>query len=396
MTRLNRLNWPRALPWLLTALLLLLLAEKIVTSAQAVGLVLRVTVVPLLLSLALSYLLQPVVRFFERHGLKRWQSVITSMLLAVVVIVLLAVFALPRIGAQLAATGQKLPTAVVKIASGIKPAMQRLHNINPAIYEKMQAQLDETLENPGVIVEPMFGSIRNGLLRVVDVSASILDLVLIPFFIYYILNEGGTWSQEAGLLIPPRYRASVLDLFRQVNIVASNFVRGQMTVYCVMSLLYIFGFLVLGVPMAFTLGILSGFGHLVPYVGTVIAAVITILVTVVDKPDLWRILALIGVYVVVQSMEGFLLTPRILGERLELHPFVVIIGILIGGSLFGILGIVLATPTIAIARVFLRFARENYIKSRFYNTQNLIVSDGVLESAIVLAGPIETVEEKKE
>src|SRR5215472_9565266 len=99
MTRLSRLNWPAALPWLLTALLLLLLAEKIVTSAQAIGTVLRVTVVPLLLSLALSYLLQPVVRFFERHSLKRWQAVITSMLLALVVIVLLSVFALPRIGA---------------------------------------------------------------------------------------------------------------------------------------------------------------------------------------------------------------------------------------------------------------------------------------------------------
>src|SRR5262249_19972871 len=123
---------------------------------------------------------------------------------------------------------------------------------------------------------------------------------------------------------------------------------------------------------------------------------ITIMVTVVDKPDLWRILALVGVYVIVQSMEGFVLTPRILGERLELHPFVVIIGILIGGSLFGILGIILATPTIAIARVFLKFARESYFKSRFYNTANLIVSNQVLESAVAIAGTAEIIEEKTE
>src|SRR6267154_1492498 len=127
MSSFNRLNWPRAFPWLLTALLLLVLAERIIFSAEAVGLVLRVTVVPLLVSMALSYLLQPIVSFFDSRGLKRWQSTITTMLLAVVVIVLLAIFALPRIGAQLAATGQKMPAAVAKVASKVQPVMEHLH-----------------------------------------------------------------------------------------------------------------------------------------------------------------------------------------------------------------------------------------------------------------------------
>jgi len=394
MTSFNRLNWPRAFPWLLMALLLLVLAERIIFSAEAIGLVLRVTVVPLLVSGALSYLLQPVVRFFESRGLKRWQSTITTMLLAVVVIVLLAIFALPRIGAQLAATGQKMPAAISKVASKVQPVMEHLHDLNPEIYEKAQTELNQALADPSTVIEPAIGYVKQGLLRIVNVTASVLDLILIPFFVYYILNEGGHWAQEAGLIIPPRHRPSVKDLFKQVNIVASNFVRGQMTVYCVMSLFYIFGFLILGVPLAFTLGILSGFGHLVPYVGTLIAAVVTILVTLVDKPDPWRIIALVGVYVVVQTLEGFFLTPRILGERLEMHPFLVIMGILIGGSLFGIPGIILATPTIAIARVFLRFAKDQYYRSRFYNTAHLIVPSEVLEPSIILVGPDDQAGEK--
>ena len=387
MTTFNRLNWPRAFPWLLTALLLLVLAERIIFSAEAIGLVIRVTVVPLLISLALSYLLQPIVAFFDSRGLKRWQSTITTMLLAVVVIVLLAIFALPRIGAQLTATAQKMPAAVSKVASKIKPAMDRLHNLNPTLYEKAQYELNQALADPETVVEPVIGYVKGGLLRIVDVTASVLDLILIPFFVYYILNEGERWSQDAGLIIPPRHRPSVRNLFAQVNVVASNFVRGQMTVYCVMSLFYICGFLILGVPMAFTLGILSGFGHLVPYVGTLIAAIITMLVTLVDKPEPWRFFALVGVFVVVQSLEGFFLTPRILGEKLEMHPFLVIIGILIGGSLFGIPGIILATPTIAVTRVFLRFAKDQYYKSRFYNTAHLIVPNNVLEPSVILVGP---------
>jgi len=394
MTTFNRLNWPRAFPWLLTALLLLVLAERIIFSAAAIGLVIRVTVVPLLISMALSYLLQPVVAFFDSRGLKRWQSTITTMLLAIVVIVLLALFALPRIGTQLAATAQKMPAAVSKVASKVKPVLDRLHNLNPTLYEKTQYELDEVLKDPGTVVEPIVGWVKGGLLRIIDVTASVLDLILIPFFVYYILNEGGRWSQEAGLIIPPRHRASVRNLFDQVNVVASNFVRGQMTVYCVMSLLYILGFLVLGVPLAFTLGILSGFGHLVPYVGTLVAAIITLLVTLVDKPDPWRFFALVGVFIVVQSLEGFLLTPRILGEKLEMHPFLVIVGILIGGSLFGIPGIILATPTIAVSRVFLRFAKEQYYKSRFYNAAHLIVSNDVLETSVILVSSEEEAEEK--
>jgi predicted PurR-regulated permease PerM len=394
MSTFNRLNWPRAFPWLLTALLVLVLADRIVFSAGVVGLVIRVTVVPLLISMALSYLLQPVVRFLDSRGLKRWQSTLTTMLLAVVVIVLLSIFAVPHIGAQLAATAQKMPAAVSKVAANVKPAIDRLHNYNPSLYEKGQQELNEILENPGATIEPMVGDIKNGFLRIAGVTASVLDLILIPFFVYYILNDGSRWAQEAGLMIPPRHRPEVRALFVQVNLVASNFVRGQMTVYCVMSLLYIFGFLILGVPLAFTLGILAGFGQVVPYLGTLIAAIITILVTVVDKPDPWRILTLIGVFVVVQSIEGFFLTPRILGERLELHPFLVIIGILIGGSLFGIPGIILATPTIAIARVFLRFAKDQYLRSRFYNTAHLIVSNEALEPSIILAGPEEQAEEK--
>src|SRR5437773_1952039 len=188
--------------------------------------------------------------------------------------------------------------------------MERLHSLNPSLYEKTQSALNQALEEPGTLVEPVIGYIKSGLVRVVDVTASVLDLVLIPFFVYYILNEGGGWAKEAGLIIPARHRPTVRYLFTQVNHVASNFVRGQVTVYCVMSVFYVSGFLILGVPLAFTLGILSGFGHLVPYVGTLIAAIITLLVTVVDKPDPWRILAIIGVYVVVQSAEGFFLTPR--------------------------------------------------------------------------------------
>ncbi|MCS6806276.1 MAG: AI-2E family transporter [Acidobacteriota bacterium] len=117
----------------------------------------------------------------------------------------------------------------------------------------------------------------------------------------------------------------------------------------------------IGVPLS--LGTLTGFGYLISYVGAFVSVVLTLLLVLLTTEGWWPLLGVIVVYVGVHALEGFYLTPRILGDRLELHPMVVIIGLILAGSAFGILGIVLALPVLAVLKVWLEVLLEPYLQS---------------------------------
>jgi predicted PurR-regulated permease PerM len=124
---------------------------------------------------------------------------------------------------------------------------------------------------------------------------------------------------------------------------------------------------VLRVPLALTIGMISGFLNFVPYLGTLTGLVLAVSFTALDGAGPGRLIGVLMVFVIVQSTEGYYLTPKLLGESLNLHPLVVLLGLVIGGNLFGLLGIILAVPVIAAAKVILRFLEEDiYQQSDFY------------------------------
>ena len=134
-----------------------------------------------------------------------------------------------------------------------------------------------------------------------------------------------------------------------------------------MAACYAVGFWFLNVPAWAGIALLAGLLNAIPYVGTLIGVVLACAFTIAHGGGVWSVLAVLGVFLAVQTLEGYVLTPRILGGRLNLHPMAVFLGLLIGGKLFGLLGFVLAIPSIAIGKVFLKFLRELYEDSYFYH-----------------------------
>lgn len=112
---------------------------------------------------------------------------------------------------------------------------------------------------------------------------------------------------------------------------------------------------------------IAGLLNAIPYVGTILGIVLAVAFTIAEGGGIWQVSAVLGIFVAVQSVEGYYLTPKILGGRLSLHPMAVLLGLLVGGKLFGFLGFVLAIPAIAISKVFLKFLRELYEASSFYH-----------------------------
>jgi predicted PurR-regulated permease PerM len=337
----------------------------------------RIILVPMLISLALAYLLAPVVTWFEKRGWSRQSSVLLAITSATGAVILILIFILPGFWSQATRTYAQA-RALYANNSRVEPLKQKLKQASPPVYEFLQKQFEryKNQAGEGGLLTLAGGWLQRGLFKLVDLTASILDLLLIPFFVYYLLADYRSMRSRIDRLIPPRYRPITAALISQINTVISSYVRSQLLIALVMGMLYALGFAILRVPLALTLGILSGLLNFVPYLGTLTGLALSISFVALDGAGLARILGVVAVFIIVQSIEGYYLTPRLLGSRLNLHPLWVLVGLMIGGSLFGLLGIILAVPVIAVAKVVLNFLEDLYQQSDFYRRSGLgLVTD---------------------
>jgi predicted PurR-regulated permease PerM len=353
------LEWMR---WIPAALIVLVLIAGIVIGS-------RVILFPLLSSFALAYMLEPLVEWLQRRGWSRTPAVLLTLTAATVVLILALVFVIPAIWSQLVKSYEQLPYALEAGHRVVDPLIAKLKSASPPVYNFLQSLLQK-VRSPEQQAEmgATIGSwLQGGLLKLMTATSSLFDLLLIPFFVFYLLSDYLKMKARIERWIPPRYRTTGGGLLSQINHVLSMYVRNQVVIAFVMGLLYSFGFAVLRVPLALTIGMISGFLNFVPYLGTLTGLVLAVSFTALDGAGPARLVGVLAVFAIVQSVEGYYLTPKLLGESLNLHPLVVLLGLVIGGNLFGLLGIILAVPVIAAATVILRFAEENiYQRSEFY------------------------------
>jgi predicted PurR-regulated permease PerM len=355
--RLTPIEWMRWIPATLLAIAFLLF---VFVSG-------RIVLVPMLISVALAYLLAPVVRWFERRGWSRSSSTLLGITTASLMVVLALIFVIPSIWKQLNQSYGQVQTLVQDNARQTQ-LLERIKQINPQLSDLVKEQIQKYGGNIdiGKILGWVGKWLQTGLFKLVDLTASILDLLLIPFFIYYLLADYRSMRDHVDRLIPPRFRTISTNLMAQINEVLSSYVRNQLMIALAMGAMYSTGFMILRVPLGFTLGMLSGLLNFVPYLGTLIGFGLSLLFVALDGAGIGRIAGVLIVFAIVQSVEGYYLTPKLLGSRLNLHPMWVLVGLVIGGNLFGLLGIILAVPVIAVAKVVLGVLEDIYQESNFY------------------------------
>lgn len=329
----------------------------------------RVAIIPVLASFALAYLLNPIVHQGEKRGLSRTMAAIVAILVVTLVIGAFLAFVIPDLWAEGSNAGQKIARNFTPENAVRQRAM--LKRYWPGIERIAGDRIERFLSDPAAAIGSTAVEAGGGESGVLAVLVSSLDLLLVPFFVFYILVDFGNWRDSSEGLIPPRFRDPFSRLFDESGRILETYVRGQLVIGLIMAVLYAVGFGLLGVPAWAGIAALAGLLNAVPYVGTLLGLLLACGFTLADGGGAWNIAAIVGVFVVVQSIEGYLLTPRILGGRLNLHPMAVFLGLLIGGKLFGLLGIVLAIPSIAIAKVFFKFLRELYQSSYFYHAGDL-------------------------
>jgi predicted PurR-regulated permease PerM len=193
-----------------------------------------------------------------------------------------------------------------------------------------------------------------------------VNLILIFFVLFYLLIDWNHFFKLLEGFIPPRFKDTARHLCMHTDGLLSQYLRGQILVILVMATFYSIGLSLVGMDGAIALGVFTGLMIIIPYIGITLGLGIGILSAILQfgfGPELIWVLAIFGVG---QALEGFFLTPRLVGERIGLHPVAVLFALIIFGKLFGFFGILLALPASAVSLVLIQFGWSLYIKSSWY------------------------------
>jgi predicted PurR-regulated permease PerM len=224
------------------------------------------------------------------------------------------------------------------------------------------------------------GDVAKELIRQVTASgfallAFMTNLALIPVVSFYLMRDWDnlvTYIQE---VIPRESEKTVVALVSECDEVLSSFLRGQLLVMTLLGGIYSIGLMVIGLELALLIGMLAGLASIVPYLGFVVGIVAASVAAVIQYQEFFPLVYVAIVFGIGQMLEGMVLTPLLVGDRIGLHPVAVIFAILAGGQLFGFTGILLALPVAAVIMVFVRYYHRLYMESEYYQ-RNTEESDG--------------------
>jgi predicted PurR-regulated permease PerM len=320
--------------------------------------------VPVLLALAMAYVFNPLVTAMERRGLNRTLGtsvVFTGSLLLLIgaVLYLIPVFREEAV---------KLPDFFRRASERVVPQVESLlgRPLPELLRQRMTelgAQASEILQSAGPTAARLVASFAGNTARVV---ATLLGLLVVPVLAFFFLQD---YPQLVGMvkgLVPRRAVGLVSRRFSEVDDVLSAFVRGQITVGAILSVLYGAGLWFARIDLAIVIGVIAGFGNMVPYLGTGLGVVLAALGLMLSWQGPWQLAAVAGTFLVGQMAEGLFITPKVVGDKVGLSSVAVIIAILAFGELFGFTGILLAVPTTAILKVVLSVVVERYKRTGLY------------------------------
>lgn len=321
--------------------------------------------VPVLLSLAMAYILNPVVTWLEHKG---WNRTLGASAVFGAMALLLFGFVLYLIPV-FREEAQKLPEFFKKASVELVPRLEAFFGIPlPDLLRQRTAELgaeaSDLVKSVGPAAAKLAAKFAGNTARVV---VTILGLLVVPVVGFFFLRDYPGLVAAARSLIPRPAVALVSRRFAQVDEVLSAFVQGQITVGAILSVIYSAGLSAARIDMAILIGLVAGFGNMVPYLGTAMGIALAAVGLLLSWSGPVQLALVVGTFVVAQLLEGFVITPRVVGDKVGLSSVAVILAVLGFGELFGFVGVLLAVPVAAILKVVLAVVIERYRRSPLYD-----------------------------
>ncbi|MCM5703697.1 AI-2E family transporter [Larsenimonas salina] len=328
---------------------------------------------PFFVGTILAYLGDPLADRLEARGLSRRLAVTVVFSLLSITVIGLTIIVLPVLWRQLIQFVEALPAILNWVQQVVMPTIQSWTGSDfSADFDQLRNIVTGHWKETGSIATQFLTQLsRSGL----ALAFLIGNLAIIPVVTFYLLLDWDRMKAKIKDAIPRDWVSTVTRLARECDEVLGAFMRGQLLVMLGLGIVYAIGLTLLGVKFGFLIGIIAGMASIVPYLGVIVGVAIAELVAFFQFQDWLPLLGVGGVFVVGQLLEGMVFQPLLLGDRIGLHPVVVIFAVMAGGQLFGFVGVLLALPVAAVLMVVLRYLFTQYKESPMYSSSSKIDQD---------------------
>ncbi|ASS74737.1 AI-2E family transporter [Tumebacillus algifaecis] len=320
---------------------------------RSIWAVISAVLTPFLISVIIAYLLNPLVARLHARGVPRGASILIIYIVFFVVITVLLVNAIPMFIDQLRELSERLPQLIQGVdwwmdmfnedKKRLPDAVRKAVDSNLSTLEaKVTALITKTLESAGNTIESAVG------------------WFVVPFLVFYMLKDLKVMEKTVITFFPRQKRQEIIRLLRSIDEALGNYIRGQLLVAVAVGSLAYIGYLIIGMPYGIILALIVAVTNIIPYVGPFFGAAPALLLAFTVSPLM--ALKVLIVNLVIQQLEGNLIGPYLIGRTLKLHPMLIIFALLLGGEMFGIIGLIMAIPVVAVGKVILQHVVLHYMK----------------------------------
>ena len=322
---------------------------------------------PFIVGALLAYLGDPLVDRLEKLRLSRTLSVVIVFGIMIMFGLILLLFILPQLERQITGLVVRFPQFISWIQENIVPHLTSMLGLEPGSLDLavVKDAFTNNMKDIGGIMGRLFVKLtRSGQLLITWFAY----LTLIPVVTFYLLVDWDVLIGKVNDLIPRNYERLVSKLAMQCDDVLAEFLRGQLLLMLAQAVIYSIGLWIVGLEFALLIGLLAGLVSFVPYLGFIIGVGVAGIVGFMQFHDIVHLVYILMVFGFGQLIEGVVLSPLLVGDRIGLHPVAVIFAVMAGGQLFGFVGVLLAVPVGAVIVVLLRHVHERYLESNLYTT----------------------------
>ncbi len=322
---------------------------------------------PFVVAAVLAYALNPLVNRIDalaRGWMPRLVGVVLVELFFIIAVLGLVLLIVPVLSKEIPLMREQVPLLVDRLNDGLRPLLAQLglkFSLDPVSLKRLALKY---LNNNG---EDVAGSLLSSLKIGGSVALAVVgNLVLVPVALFYLLLD---WNRFVSLLVelvPVPLRGAYDRFMNEADAVLGQYLRGQLLVMLILAAFYSVGLSLFRLDLALPIGVFTGLAVFVPYLGFGLGLLLALLSGLLQFVSIKAVVMVAVVYGCGQVLEGFFLTPRLVGERIGLHPLAVIFALLVFGQLFGFVGVLIALPASAVLLVGIRRLRQGYLGSRLY------------------------------
>ncbi|MBU8714854.1 AI-2E family transporter [Brevibacillus parabrevis] len=342
MDELRRSRLFAAALWLIALLVIGNLLWMLRSVLAQLFALLEEVLIPIILGLVIAYLLHPVVQLLEKRRVPRLMAVLLIYASFVLVITIAVINAIPVFTNQLVELSDDLPRLMDWYYTWMSEWEAHKYFLPDSISHGVDRVIIQSQEGMSHSVTKLVNNARQSL-------GKLFAFAIVPFIAFYFLKDMKELHETGMSIVPKPYRKQVLVVLRDINESLGNYIHGQMIVALVVGVLAYLGYWLIGMPYPFVLAAVVCLTNIIPYIGPLIGAAPAIVVALTISTKM--LLFVIAVNLVIQVLEGNILSPNIVGRSLQLHPLTIIVALLVGETIGGIIGLIVAVPVLAVCKV---------------------------------------------